>query len=85
MKQQVITLMSQLKEWFALGIAYAKSFIKDWPKQIVTYQNQLYELTHHWFTSNTPWLAERYDRFPPLLRKGFFYLLFFNKNSLKLI
>jgi membrane fusion protein, heavy metal efflux system len=74
MKQQVITLMSQLKEWFALGIAYAKSFIKDWPKKIVSYQNQLYELTHHWFTSNTPWLAERYDRFPPLLRKGFFYL-----------
>jgi cobalt-zinc-cadmium efflux system membrane fusion protein len=74
MKQQVMTLMSKLKEWFALGIAYVKSYSKDLPKQIVAYQNQLYELTHHWFTSNTPWLAERYDQFPPFLRKGFFYL-----------
>ena len=74
MKQQVTTLMDKLKEWSALGIAYVKSYSRDWPNQIVAYQNQLYDLTHHWFTSNAPWLAERYDQFPPLLRKGFFYL-----------
>ncbi len=74
MKQEVTTLMSKLKAWSALGITYVKSYTKDWFSQIVTYQNQLYDLTHQWFTSRTPWVAERYDRFPPWLRKGFFYL-----------
>jgi cobalt-zinc-cadmium efflux system membrane fusion protein len=74
MKQEVTTLMSKLKAWSALGITYVKSYTKDWFSQIVTYQNQLYDLTHQWFTSRTPWMAERYDRFPPWLRKGFFYL-----------
>ena len=74
MKQEVTTLMSKLKAWSALGITYVKSYTKDWFSQIVSYQNQLYDLTHQWFTSRTPWMAERYDRFPPWLRKGFFYL-----------
>jgi membrane fusion protein, heavy metal efflux system len=74
MKQEVTTLMSKLKAWSDLGIGYVKSYAKDWFNQIVTYQNQLYEWTHQWFTSHSPWIAERYDRFPPWLRKGVFYL-----------
>jgi len=74
MKQEIITTISQVKNWVRIGINQILFYSKDWLNQLVTYQSQLYDTAHQWLSSKLPFATQTYDRSPQWLKRGFFYL-----------
>lgn len=77
MKQEFTEMMTKSKEFYSRYMAIAKVHVQDWVAAVIKAQNDLYVLTHEWFTTHLPRVAQQYDKTPPWTQKGLFYLPWF--------
>jgi cobalt-zinc-cadmium efflux system membrane fusion protein len=77
MKQKFTVMMDQLKAWYTQYLAIAKVYVQEWIAVVIKTQNDLYVLTHEWFTAHLPRVAQQYDKSPQWTQKSLFYLPWF--------
>ena len=77
MKQEFTEMMTKSKELYSRYMAIAKVYAQKWVDAVIKAQNDLYVLTHAWFTTHLPRVAQQYDKTPPWTQKGLFYLPWF--------
>jgi cobalt-zinc-cadmium efflux system membrane fusion protein len=77
MKQEFIAAIEKLKALYARYREVAKALIQEWIAIVIKTQNDLYTLTHEWFSAHLPRVAQRYDLSPPWAQKGLFYFPWF--------
>jgi cobalt-zinc-cadmium efflux system membrane fusion protein len=77
MKQEFVAAIDKLKALYARYKEVAKALIQEWIAIVIKTQNDLYALTHEWFTTHLPRVAQRYDKSPPWAQKGLFYFPWF--------
>lgn len=77
MKQEFISAIAKLKEWYSHYKTVAKSHVQEWIAVIIKTQNDWYAFTHEWFNANLPRVAQQYDKSPQWAQKGLFYLPWF--------
>jgi len=77
MKQKFTVMMDQLKAWYTQYSAIAKVYVQEWIAVVIKTQNDLYVLTHEWFTAHLPRVAQQYDKSPQWTQKSLFYLPWF--------
>ncbi len=77
MKQKFTVMMDQLKAWYTQYLAIAKVYVQEWIAVVIKTQNDLYLLTHDWFTAHLPRVAQQYDKSPQWTQKSLFYLPWF--------
>ncbi|AKD24729.1 RND family efflux transporter, MFP subunit [Polynucleobacter duraquae] len=77
MKQKFTVMMDQLKAWYTQYLAIAKVYVQEWTAVVIKTQNDLYVLTHEWFTAHLPRVAQQYDKSPQWTQKSLFYLPWF--------
>ncbi|HBK42892.1 MULTISPECIES: efflux RND transporter periplasmic adaptor subunit [unclassified Polynucleobacter] len=77
MKQEFTDIKTKLKEFYSRYMAIAKVYAQKWIAIVIKAQNDLYVLTHEWFTTHLPRVAQQYDKAPPWTQKGLFYLPWF--------
>jgi cobalt-zinc-cadmium efflux system membrane fusion protein len=77
MKQEFTDIKTKLKEFYSPYMAIAKVYAQKWIAIVIKAQNDLYVLTHEWFTTHLPRVAQQYDKAPPWTQKGLFYLPWF--------
>jgi len=77
MKQKFTVMMDQLKTWYTQYLAIAKVYVQEWIAVVIKTQNDLYVLTHEWFTAHLPRVAQQYDKSPQWTQKSLFYLPWF--------
>ena len=73
MKQEFVAAIDKLKALYARYREVAKALIQEWIAIVIKTRNDLYALTHEWFSTYLPRVAERYDKSPPWAQKGLFY------------
>lgn len=74
MKQLIANLLRKLRVWKVYISRRVKRYSKEWLGQVIQTQSQYYQLAYDWIASRAPSVATRYDRSPPWLKKGLFYL-----------
>ena len=77
MKQEFTEITTKLKEFYSRYMAIAKVYAQEWLAIVIKAQNDLYVLTHAWFSTHLPRVAQQYDKAPPWTQKGLFYLPWF--------
>ena len=77
MKQEFIATVRKLKELYARYRKVAKTHIQEWIAIVIKTQNDWYALTHEWFSTHLPRVAQRYDKSPQWTQKGLFYFPWF--------
>ena len=77
MKQKFTIMMDQLKAWYTQYLAIAKVYAQQWIAVVIKTQNDLYVLTHEWFSAHLPRVAQQYDKSPQWTQKSLFYLPWF--------
>ncbi|MCF8166605.1 MAG: efflux RND transporter periplasmic adaptor subunit [Rhodoferax sp.] len=77
MKQKFTVMTDQLKAWYTQYLAIAKVYVQEWIAVVIKTQNDLYVLTHEWFTAHLPRVAQQYDKSPQWTQKSLFYLPWF--------
>jgi cobalt-zinc-cadmium efflux system membrane fusion protein len=77
MKQEFIAAVGKLKELYARYRGVAKVYIQEWIAIVIKAQNDLYALTHEWFSAHLPRVAQQYDKSPQWTQKGLFYFPWF--------
>ncbi|QWE14932.1 efflux RND transporter periplasmic adaptor subunit [Polynucleobacter sp. AP-Sving-400A-A2] len=77
MKQKFTIMMDQLKTWYTQYSAIAKVYVQEWITVVIKTQNDLYILTHEWFSAHLPRVAQQYDKSPQWTQKSLFYLPWF--------
>jgi membrane fusion protein, heavy metal efflux system len=77
MKQEFMTALGKLKEWYSRYRAIAKGHTQEWLAVIVKTQNDWYGHTHEWFNAHLPRVAQQYDKSPQWTQKGLFYFPWF--------
>ncbi|CAM3646266.1 efflux RND transporter periplasmic adaptor subunit [Polynucleobacter brandtiae] len=77
MKKKFILGMNVIKSWYVQYMSIAKVYARRWVADIINAQNNMYTLTHDWFTSHVPSIAKQYDKTPQWTQKGLFYLPWF--------
>jgi cobalt-zinc-cadmium efflux system membrane fusion protein len=77
MKQEFIAAIDKLKALYARYREVAKVLIQEWIAIVIKTQNDLYALTHEWFSAHLPRVAQRYDKSPPWAQKSLFYFPWF--------
>jgi cobalt-zinc-cadmium efflux system membrane fusion protein len=77
MKQEFTEMMTKSKELYSRYMAIAKVYVQEWVAAVIKAQNDLYVLTHEWFSTHLPRVAQQYDKTPPWTQKGLFYLPWF--------
>ena len=77
MKQKFTVMMDQLKAWYTQYLAIAKVYVQESIAVVIKTQNDLYVLTHEWFTAHLPRVAQQYDKSPQWTQKSLFYLPWF--------
>ncbi|MBU3560532.1 efflux RND transporter periplasmic adaptor subunit [Polynucleobacter hallstattensis] len=77
MKQEFTAMTDQLKAWYTQYLAIAKVYVQEWIAVVIKTQNDLYVLTHEWFTAHLPRVAQQYDKSPQWTQKSLFYLPWF--------
>ena len=77
MKQEFIAKIDKLKELYARYRAVAKVHIQEWVAIVIKTQNDWYALTHEWFSTHLPRVAQQYDKSPQWTQKGLFYFPWF--------
>ena len=77
MKQEFIAKIDKLKELYARYRAVAKVHAQKWIAIVIKTQNDWYALTHEWFSTHLPRVAQQYDRSPQWTQKGLFYFPWF--------
>jgi cobalt-zinc-cadmium efflux system membrane fusion protein len=74
MKQEFTEMMAKSKELYSRYMAVAKGYAQEWVAIVIKAQNDLYVMTHQWFSTHLPRVAQQYDKTPPWTQKGLFYL-----------
>ncbi|OZA72804.1 efflux RND transporter periplasmic adaptor subunit, partial [Polynucleobacter sp. 39-46-10] len=77
MKQEFTEIIAKSKEFYSRYMAIAKVYAKEWLAVVIKAQNDLYLLTHEWFSTHLPRVAQRYDKAPPWTQKGLYYFPWF--------
>ncbi|MBU3612931.1 efflux RND transporter periplasmic adaptor subunit [Polynucleobacter sp. MG-27-Goln-C1] len=77
MKQEFMAAVGKLKELYARYRAVAKVHIQKWIAIVIKTQNDWYALTHEWFSTHLPRVAQQYDKSPQWTQKGLFYFPWF--------
>lgn len=77
MKQKFTIMLDQLKAWYTQYSAIAKVYVQEWITVVIKTQNDLYILTHEWFSAHLPRVAQQYDKSPQWTQKSLFYLPWF--------
>ena len=77
MKQKFAEILNKSKGLYSRYIAIAKTYLREWVAIVIKTQNDLYLLTHEWFTTHLPRVAKQYDQAPPWTQKGLFYFPWF--------
>ncbi|MEY3223911.1 MAG: hypothetical protein RL565_101 [Pseudomonadota bacterium] len=77
MKQEFIAKIDKLKELYARYRAVATVHVQKWIAIVIKTQNDWYALTHEWFSTHLPRVAQQYDRSPQWTQKGLFYFPWF--------
>ena len=77
MKQEFTEMMTKSKELYSRYMGVAKGYVQEWVAAVIKAQNDLYVLTHEWFSTHLPRVAAQYDKSPPWTQKGLFYLPWF--------
>ena len=77
MKQEFTEVMTKSKEQYSRYMGVAKGYVQEWVAAVIKAQNDLYVLTHEWFSTHLPRVAAQYDKSPPWTQKGLFYLPWF--------
>ena len=77
MKQEFTVMMDKLKGLYSRYTAIAKVYVREWIALVIKTQNDLYVLTHEWFSTHLPRVAHQYDRSPQWTQKGLFYFPWF--------
>ncbi|QWE23013.1 efflux RND transporter periplasmic adaptor subunit [Polynucleobacter sp. AP-Jannik-300A-C4] len=77
MKQEFTEITAKLKEFYSRYMAIAKVYANEWLAVVIKAQNDLYLLTHEWFSTHLPRVAQRYDKAPPWTQKGLYYFPWF--------
>lgn len=77
MKQEFIAKIDKLKELYARYRAVAKVHVQKWIAIVIKTQNDWYALTHEWFSTHLPRVAQQYDKSPQWTQKGLFYFPWF--------
>ena len=77
MKQEFTVMMDKLKGLYSRYMAIAKVYAREWVALVIKTQNDLYVLTHEWFSTHLPRVAQQYDKAPPWTQKGLFYFPWF--------
>lgn len=77
MKQEFTAVVGKLKELYARYREMAKVYAKEWTAIVIKTQNDWYALTHQWFSTHLPRVAQQYDKSPQWTQKGLFYLPWF--------
>ncbi|WP_114652122.1 hypothetical protein [Polynucleobacter necessarius] len=72
MKQEFTDIKTKLKEFYPPYMAIAKVYAQKWIAIVIKAQNDLYVLTHEWFSTHLPRVAQQYDKAPPWTQKGLF-------------
>lgn len=69
--------MNVIQSWYVQYMSIAKVYTRKWATDVIGAQNNMYTLTHDWFTSHVPSIAKQYDKAPQWTQKGLFYLPWF--------
>lgn len=77
MKKKFILGMNVIQSWYVQYMSIAKVYTRKWATDVIGAQNNMYTLTHDWFTSHVPSIAKQYDKAPQWTQKGLFYLPWF--------
>jgi cobalt-zinc-cadmium efflux system membrane fusion protein len=77
MKQEFTEMMTKSKELYSRYMGVAKGYVLEWVAAVIKTQNNLYVLTHEWFSTHLPRVAAQYDKSPPWTQKGLFYFPWF--------
>jgi cobalt-zinc-cadmium efflux system membrane fusion protein len=77
MKKKFILEMNVIQSWYVQYMSIAKVYTRKWATDVISAQNNMYTLTHDWFTSHVPSIAKQYDKAPQWTQKGLFYLPWF--------
>ncbi len=77
MKKKFILGMNVIQSWYVQYMSIAKVYTRKWATDVISAQNNMYTLTHDWFTSHVPSIAKQYDKAPQWTQKGLFYLPWF--------
>jgi cobalt-zinc-cadmium efflux system membrane fusion protein len=77
MKQEFTEMMTKSKELYSRYTGVAKGYVQEWLAAVIKTQNDLYVLTHEWFSTHLPRVAAQYDKSPHWTQKGLFYFPWF--------
>ena len=77
MKQEFKAKIDKLKDLYARYRAVAKIYVQKWIAIVIKTQNDWYALTHEWFSTHLPRVAQQYDKSPQWTQKGLFYFPWF--------
>jgi cobalt-zinc-cadmium efflux system membrane fusion protein len=77
MKQEFKAKIDKLKDLYARYRVVAKVYVQKWIAIIIKTQNDWYALTHEWFSTHLPRVAQQYDKSPQWTQKGLFYFPWF--------
>lgn len=77
MKQELVAMRDKLHGLYSRYVGLAKVYVREWIAIVIKTQNDLYMLTHEWFSTHLPRVAQRYDQSPRWTQKGLFYFPWF--------